>query len=114
MEAMDERRRLRIGPDPPARLVSTISLVTGGNRGIGREVCRQLAERGHTVVLTARSAVAVAAAARAVGAEPSSALTPVGIRRTEDDDGCIYVLPVEVALDPFGELTSDWRDGDVW
>ena len=24
---------------------ATVSLVTGGNRGIGREVCRQLAER---------------------------------------------------------------------
>jgi NAD(P)-dependent dehydrogenase (short-subunit alcohol dehydrogenase family) len=47
-----------------------ISLVTGGNRGIGREVCRQLAERGHTVVLTARSAQAADAAAHAVGAEP--------------------------------------------
>jgi len=50
--------------------MSTVTLVTGGNRGIGREVCRQLAERGHTVLLTARSAEAAASAARAVGAEP--------------------------------------------
>ena len=48
----------------------TVSLVTGGNRGIGREVCRQLAGRGHIVVLTARSADAAAAAARAAGAVP--------------------------------------------
>ncbi len=45
---------------------------------------------------------------------PSSALTPTGIQRTEEDDGGIYVLPVTVPLDVTGELTCDWRDGDVW
>jgi aminoglycoside 2'-N-acetyltransferase I len=45
---------------------------------------------------------------------PSSALTPTGITRTEDDDGGIYVLPVAVPLDRTGELTCDWRDGDLW
>jgi aminoglycoside 2'-N-acetyltransferase I len=45
---------------------------------------------------------------------PSSALTPSGVRRTADDDGAIYVLPGAVALDLEGELTCDWRDGDVW
>ncbi|WP_396445580.1 SDR family NAD(P)-dependent oxidoreductase [Actinomadura sp.] len=34
----------------------TVTLVTGANRGIGREVCRQLAARGHDVLLAARSA----------------------------------------------------------
>jgi NAD(P)-dependent dehydrogenase (short-subunit alcohol dehydrogenase family) len=42
--------------------VSTVSLVTGANRGIGREVCRQLAARGHTVLLTARDGSAAQAA----------------------------------------------------
>jgi NAD(P)-dependent dehydrogenase (short-subunit alcohol dehydrogenase family) len=36
--------------------MNTVSLITGGNRGIGLQVCRQLAERGHSVLLTARSA----------------------------------------------------------
>jgi aminoglycoside 2'-N-acetyltransferase I len=45
---------------------------------------------------------------------PTSALTPTGIARTEGDDGCVYVLPVAVPLDLSGELTCDWRDGDVW
>jgi NAD(P)-dependent dehydrogenase (short-subunit alcohol dehydrogenase family) len=33
-----------------------IALVSGGNRGIGLEVCRQLAERGLTVVMGSRDA----------------------------------------------------------
>jgi aminoglycoside 2'-N-acetyltransferase I len=45
---------------------------------------------------------------------PTSALTPTGIQRTEEDDGCIYVLPLAVPLDLSDELTCDWRDGDLW
>lgn len=45
-----------------------IVVVTGGNRGIGHEVCRQLASRGARVLLTARDADAGAAAARALAA----------------------------------------------
>lgn len=45
---------------------------------------------------------------------PSSALTPTGVHRTRSDDGGIYVLPLGAPLDLSGELTCDWRDGDVW
>ena len=45
---------------------------------------------------------------------PSSALTPTGIRRTESDDGGIYVLALAVPLNLSGALTCDWRDGDLW
>ena len=45
---------------------------------------------------------------------PTSALTPAGIRRTEEDDGAVYVLPGAVPLNLAGELICDWRDGDVW
>jgi aminoglycoside 2'-N-acetyltransferase I len=45
---------------------------------------------------------------------PLAALRPAGVRRTEEEEGGVYVLPVAVALDLSGELTCDWRDGDVW
>lgn len=45
---------------------------------------------------------------------PTSAFTPTGITRTEEEDGCVYVLPLAVPLDLSGELTCDWREGDVW
>ena len=45
---------------------------------------------------------------------PLSALTPSGVVRTSEEDGAVYVLPVSAPLDLSGDLTCDWRDGDVW
>ena len=45
---------------------------------------------------------------------PTSALTPGGTRPTPEDDGSVFVLPVAVELDLAGQLTCDWRDGDLW
>ena len=45
---------------------------------------------------------------------PTSALTPTGVVRTEEDDGSIYVLQVAEPMDLTAELTCDWRDGDLW
>jgi aminoglycoside 2'-N-acetyltransferase I len=45
---------------------------------------------------------------------PSFALTPEGVQRTTAEDGCLYVFELAVPLDLDGELTCDWRDGDVW
>lgn len=46
---------------------SRVALVTGGNRGLGLEVCRQLASRGLVVVLGARDPAKGEAAARGLG-----------------------------------------------
>ena len=54
------------------------ALVTGGNRGIGLEVCRQLQARGLRVVLAARDEAAGRAAAGELG---------VGFHRLDVSDG---------------------------
>lgn len=46
---------------------SQIALVTGANRGIGYEVCRQLAKRGFLVLLTARDVAKARVAAKKLG-----------------------------------------------
>ena len=47
-----------------SKTTQRIALVTGGNRGIGLEVCRQLAQQGYLVLLTARDAAKAKAAAQ--------------------------------------------------
>lgn len=44
----------------------------------------------------------------------TSVQTPSGIEPTPGDDGSIFVLPGDTPLDLDGELTCDWREGDVW
>ena len=47
--------------------MSTIALVTGANRGIGKEVCRQLAERDFEVLLSGRDIEKAEAATADIG-----------------------------------------------
>ena len=44
-----------------------VALVTAGNRGIGFEVCRQVAARGFIVLLTARDAAKAQDAVKKLG-----------------------------------------------
>ncbi|MFE3195462.1 SDR family oxidoreductase [Nocardia sp. NPDC059240] len=69
--------------------MSDIALVTGGNRGIGREVCRQLVEHGFTVVLGARSEEAGKTVAAEVGALP--------LLLDVTDDASVMAAAAEVA-----------------
>jgi aminoglycoside 2'-N-acetyltransferase I len=41
-------------------------------------------------------------------------MTPEGVRRTNDEDGSLFVLEVGCALDPADELIGDWRPGLPW
>jgi NAD(P)-dependent dehydrogenase (short-subunit alcohol dehydrogenase family) len=54
-----------------------VALVTGANRGIGLEVCRQLAEKGFVVLLTARDAAKANSAAKKLA--KGSAVEPLAL-----------------------------------
>ena len=54
-----------------------VALVTGANRGIGREVARQLAQRGYRVLLSARDGEKATEAARELVEEGVTGVTPM-------------------------------------
>ncbi len=72
-----------------------VALVTGGNRGLGLEICRQLARRDIRVILSSRDAVA--------GAQAAEILAREGLRLS------VHCLDVSSAADVklLGERLSD-------
>ncbi len=44
----------------------------------------------------------------------TSALTPAGVVGTPEEDDSIFVWQAGKPIDVTGELTCDWRGGDVW
>ncbi len=84
------------------------ALVTGGNRGIGLAVCRQLAARGHRVLLGARDLATGEAAARALGAGVRAVALDVA-----DPDAAARLAAevggVDVLVNNAGVHYDDWQ-----
>lgn len=89
-----------------------VAVVTGGNRGLGREVCRQLADRGYRVVLTARDPALGRAAASELGVDfepldvtdPASVTRLAGVLKTAHPGGLdVVVANAGVAMKGFDE-----------
>jgi NAD(P)-dependent dehydrogenase (short-subunit alcohol dehydrogenase family) len=72
-----------------------VALVTGANRGIGRETARQLAEKRYDVIVSARDADKAREAAEAIGGRP--------LRLDVSDRASVDEAAAAVAEDP-GEL----------
>jgi NAD(P)-dependent dehydrogenase (short-subunit alcohol dehydrogenase family) len=85
-----------------------VALVSGANRGIGRETARQLAERGYEVMVTARDQAKASEAAEAVGGRPLQldVSDPASIERAaaavREDPGALDVLVNNAGIG------SDW------
>jgi NAD(P)-dependent dehydrogenase (short-subunit alcohol dehydrogenase family) len=75
-----------------------VALVTGANRGIGREVARQLAERGYEVLLSARDGEKAAAAAAELAESTGAKVTPLTLDVADPDS--IAAAAERVRADP--------------
>jgi NAD(P)-dependent dehydrogenase (short-subunit alcohol dehydrogenase family) len=75
-----------------------VALVSGSNRGIGREVARQLAELGHQVIVTARDPDAATSAAAELS--DGGRLSVEGEELDVTDEGSVQRLVERVRRDP--------------
>ncbi|MCX5254369.1 SDR family NAD(P)-dependent oxidoreductase [Streptomyces canus] len=98
------------------------ALVTGGARGIGVEICRQLAERGLRVLVAARQLEAAEEACRTLGPralplalDVSSAKSVTqAVREAEElTDGGVDVLVNNAGVSLDGELRPPYVDEEV-
>ncbi|CAN6228992.1 unnamed protein product [Urochloa humidicola] len=100
------QHRLRLLNPTPFPLVTNnplprVAVVTGGNKGIGLEVCRQLASRGVTVILTARDEKR---GSEAVEMLHESGLPDVQFHRLDVSDPSGAACLAEFIKEKFGRL----------
>jgi NAD(P)-dependent dehydrogenase (short-subunit alcohol dehydrogenase family) len=69
-----------------------IAIVTGGNRGMGLETCRQLGRRGYKVVLTSRERALGDAAAAKLHEEDGLEIEPFRLDLTRAEDIAALVM----------------------
>ncbi|KAJ1280148.1 hypothetical protein BS78_04G209300 [Paspalum vaginatum] len=81
--------------------IEGVAVVTGGNRGIGLEICRQLASNGVTVVLTARDEKRGAEAVSTLG---TLGLSNVVFHQLEVSDPSSAVRLADFIKEKFGKL----------
>ena len=83
------------------RLDGKVALVTGASKGIGRCVAESLAREGCDVVITARTAAPLDAAAEKIAADTGRAVLPLAgdMSVTENVQRC-----VDATLDQFGKI----------
>jgi carbonyl reductase 1 len=85
------------------------AIVTGGNRGLGLEACRQLAQRGYGVVLTARDLTqAREAAAQLAGTGASAgAVQAAQLDVTDDASVRAFAEQVQASFGPLHALVNN-------
>jgi NAD(P)-dependent dehydrogenase (short-subunit alcohol dehydrogenase family) len=94
--------------------VQRVALVSGGNRGLGREVARRLAEDGYAVVIGSRDLEKGRAAAAELGDDVSACRLDVTdpesietcIREIEERDGRLDVLVNNAGIEGGGWRTN--------
>lgn len=92
-----------------------VAVVTGASRGLGRETCRQLLDRGWAVALTARSLADARAAADGLGA--ADRLLPLALDVTDADQARAAAAAVatrwgrlDTLVNNAGVILDDWDD----
>ena len=87
-----------------------VALVTGGNRGIGLEVCRQLAARGYDVVMGSRDVARGRAAGLDVDVRQLDVTDPASIAALELDRCDVLVNIAAIHYDTYQRAaTADLR-----